>query len=192
METTAQQKKQLRAQLRQERRALDPEMLLRDSAAICSRLLELPELRRARTVFCYVSCGGEVETHRLIGHLLKQGKTVLVPRCGARGLMDCVPITSLGDLRPGAYGILEPPPGTQAVPAASVDFAIVPAVACGLDGSRLGQGGGYYDRFLQQTGCAFAALCTEAFLLPCVPCEAHDRNMKIIVTQQRVLRFEEL
>lgn len=192
METTAQQKKRLRAQLRQERRALDPEMLLRDSAAICSRLLELPELRRARTVFCYVSCGGEVETHRLIGHLLKQGKTVLVPRCGARGLMDCVPITSFGDLRPGAYGILEPPPGTPAVPAASVDFAIVPAVACGLDGSRLGQGGGYYDRFLQQTGCAFAALCTEAFLLPCVPCEAHDRNMKIIVTQQRVLRFEEL
>lgn len=192
METTAQQKKRLRAQLRQERRALDPEMLLRDSAAICSRLLELPELRRARTVFCYVSCGGEVETHRLIGHLLKQGKTVLVPRCGARGLMDCVPITSLGDLRPGAYGILEPPSGAPAVPAASVDFAIVPAVACGLDGSRLGQGGGYYDRFLQQTGCDFAALCTEAFLLPCVPCEAHDRNMKIIVTQQRVLRFEEL
>ena len=192
METTAQQKKRLRAQLRQERRALDPEMLLRDSAAICSRLLELPELRRARTVFCYVSCGGEVETHRLIGHLLKQGKTVLVPRCGARGLMDCVPITSLGDLRPGAYGILEPPPGTQAVPAAAVDFALVPAVACGLDGSRLGQGGGYYDRFLQQTGCDFAALCTEAFLLPRVPCEAHDRNMKIIVTQQRVLRFEEL
>ena len=34
METTAQQKKRLRAQLRQERRALDPEMLLRDSAAI--------------------------------------------------------------------------------------------------------------------------------------------------------------
>ena len=192
METTAQQKKRLRAQLRQERRALDPEMLLRDSAAICSRLLELPELRRARTVFCYVSCGGEVETHRLIGHLLKQGKTVLVPRCGARGLMDCVPITSLADLRPGAYGILEPPSGAPAVPAASVDFAIVPAVACGLDGSRLGQGGGYYDRFLQQTGCDFAALCTEAFLLPCVPCEAHDRNMKIIVTQQRVLRFEEL
>ena len=106
--------------------------------------------------------------------------------------MDCVPITSLGDLRPGAYGILEPPSGAPAVPAASVDFAIVPAVACGRDGSRLGQGGGYYDRFLQQTGCAFAALCTEAFLLPCVPCEAHDRNMKIIVTQQRVLRFEEL
>lgn len=192
METTAQQKKRLRAQLRQERRALDPELLLRDSAAICSRLLELPELRRARTVFCYVSCGGEVETHRLIGHLLKQGKTVLVPRCGARGLMDCVPITFLGDLRPGTYGILEPPPGAPAVPAASVDFAIVPAVACGRDGSRLGQGGGYYDRFLQQTGCAFAALCTEAFLLPHVPCEAHDRNMKIIVTQQRVLRFEEL
>ena len=192
METTAQQKKRLRAQLRQKRRALDPEMLLRDSAAICSRLLELPELRRAWTVFCYVSCGGEVETHRLIGHLLKQGKTVLVPRCGARGLMDCVPITSLADLRPGAYGILEPPSGAPAVPAASVDFAIVPAVACGRDGSRLGQGGGYYDRFLQQTGCAFAALCTEAFLLPCVPCEAHDRNMKIIVTQQRVLRFEEL
>lgn len=192
MKSLAQEKANLRSVLRRKRRLQEREALLADSQDIGVRLLELPELQKADTVFCYVSYGGEVETHRLIKTLLAQGKTVLVPRCKAEGKMDCVPIRALDDLRPGMKGILEP---TDEVPGISpdlVDFAIVPAVACGEDGSRLGQGGGYYDRFLQKVSCAFAAICQEPFLLPTIPCEPHDHKMKIIVTPRRVLRFEEL
>lgn len=192
MEQISEKKAELRARLRKARRELDREVLRRESEQLCRRLLELPELKRAGTVFCYVSCGGEVETHRLIKWLLSQGKRVLVPRCKANGVMDCVPITSLEQLQPGTMGILEPPMEMKSEDPAAVDFAVVPAVACGLDGSRLGQGGGYYDRFLEKTDCDFAAVCLEAFLLPTLPVESHDRTMKCIVTQHRVLRFEEL
>lgn len=192
METLAQEKAELRKELRRKRRLQDREGLLRDSEAICLRLLELPEMKRARTVFCYVSYGGEVETHRLIENLLQQGKTVVVPRCKPEGQMDCVPISALSDLVPGMMNIPEPRADEPHIPAEQVDFAVVPAVACGEDGSRLGQGGGYYDRFLERVPCAFAALCQNAFLLPTVPCEPHDRKMTIIVTPQRVLRFEEV
>lgn len=192
MEPLAQQKARLRQELRRKRRQQDQTRLLCDSAAICDRLLSLPELQQARTVFCYVSYGGEVETHRLIERLLAQGKTVVVPRCKPEGKMDCVPIVKLSDLVPGVMNIPEPRADATCVPAETVDFAVVPAVACGRDGSRLGQGGGYYDRFLEQVDCAQAALCLEAFLLPSVPTEPHDRKMKCIVTQQRVLRFEEV
>lgn len=188
----AAQKAELRKQLRRIRREQDREALERDSAALCERLLALPELQSAQTVFCYVSYGGEVETHRLIEKLLDQGKTVLVPRCKVQGEMDCIPITSLAELQPSVRGILEPAAEVPGVPASLIEFAVVPAVACGADGSRLGQGGGYYDRFLDRTDCAFAAVCLERFLFPVLPCEAHDRSMKMIVTQHRVLRFEEV
>lgn len=185
-------KKQLRTRLRAQRRELDSALLSEKSAQICTRLLQLPQLQEAQRVFCYVSCGGEVETHDLIRQLLAVGKIVAVPRCRENGVMDCVPISSLEQLVPGKMGILEPPKDFPSISAAQIDFAVVPAVACGEDGSRLGQGGGYYDRFLERSDCAYAAVCLEVFLLPEVPCEPHDKKMKMIVTSQRVLRFEEL
>jgi len=186
------EKQELRRQVREMRRRQDGNILRRDSEALCVRLLELPELQRARWVFCYVSCKGEVETHGLLKTLLARGKRVAVPRCGANGAMDCVEIHALEELRPGSMGIPEPSPEAAAVPVREIDFAVVPALACGEDGSRLGQGGGYYDRFLEQYTGPFAAVCLETFLFPTVPVEAHDRKMKLIVTQHRVLQFEEL
>ena len=192
MEPLKVQKSQLRTELRARRKTADRAKLAEDSESLCRRLLSLPEMQRAQTVFCYVSCGGEVETHRLIEQLLAAGKRVAVPRCGRNGAMDAVCIGALDELQPAAMGILEPLPETPAIAFSEIDFAVVPAVACGKDGSRLGQGGGYYDRFLEKTSCAFAAVCLEAYLFPTLPCESHDRFMKIIVTQQRVLRFEEV
>lgn len=192
MERVSERKAAMRSRLRKLRREQDREVLLRQSEQLCLRLLALPKLQRAGTVFCYVSCGGEVETHRLIETLLSGGKRVLVPRCRENGIMDCVPITSLRQLVPGKMGILEPPAEMDAADPGTVEFAVIPAVACGLDGTRLGQGGGYYDRFLERLDCAHAAVCLEAFLLADIPTESHDQTMKCIVTQQRVLRFEEL
>lgn len=192
MDTLAQEKAKLRRELRTKRRRQDRDVLRWDSEAICTRLLELPELRQAKVIFCYVSCFGEVETHRLIETLLSKGKTVAVPRCKPEGQMDCVPIASLTELALGTMNIPEPRRDAPDIPVEQVDFAVVPAVACGLDGSRLGQGGGYYDRFLERISCPFAAVCQTAFLLPEIPCETHDQKMRMIVTPQQVLRFEEV
>ena len=192
MEQAIAQKKALRKDLRAKRKQNDRLQLLKDSDALCERLLALPELQNAHTVFCYVSYGGEVETHRLIQRLLREGRQVAVPRCGKNGEMDAVAISSFSDLQPGMMGILEPSSDAPDISVNQIDFAVIPAVACGEDGSRLGQGGGYYDRFLEKASCPFAAVCLEEYLLPTLPCENHDRFMKIIVTQQRVLRFEEI
>ena len=181
--TAADAKKQLRAQVRAQRRALPPEVLAADSRAITERLLTLPEMERAERVFCYVSLPGEVETSPLIGRLLSQGRAVLVPRCRAGGEMDLVPISSLDDLTPGAYGILEP--GPDLTPTGEMpDLAVVPALAFDRRGMRLGQGGGYYDRFLAaypfllKIGCALTP-----FLTDCVPTEPTDQRLDGIATE---------
>lgn len=192
MQDLVMQKAELRRRIRKQRREQDPETLRQESLRACERLLSLPELQTACCVFCYVSCKGEAVTLSLIEQLLSQGKHVLVPRCKDEGQMDCVEIHSLNELVPGMMNIPEPPPEAPVTPSERVEFAVVPALACGEDGSRLGQGGGYYDRFLEQANCSFAALCLDAFLLPSVPTEEHDRRMMMIVTQSRLLRFEDV
>ena len=181
--TAADAKKQLRAQVRAQRRALPPEVLAADSRAITERLLALPEMERAERVFCYVSLPGEVETSPLIGRLLSQGRAVLVPRCRAGGEMDLVPISSLDDLTPGAYGILEP--GPDLTPTGEMpDLAVVPALAFDRRGMRLGQGGGYYDRYLAGGHVPSILLCRERMLSPELPKEDWDLSFDWLLTEQ--------
>ena len=153
------------------------------SAARSRRRFWPPTAAPSQSVFCYVSLPGEVETRPLIGRLLSQGRAVLVPRCRAGGEMDLVPISSLDDLTPGAYGILEP--GPDLTPTGEMpDLAVVPALAFDRRGMRLGQGGGYYDRFLAaypfllKIGCALTP-----FLTDCVPTEPTDQRLDGIATE---------
>ena len=186
------EKKALRARLRQMRRSFSPHDCEHWDNALSSHLLSLPEYARANTIFCYVSTPEEPGTQSLMAFALADGKQLCVPRCREGGQMDLCLISSLADLRPGAYGLLEPGPHAIKLTPDEVDLAIIPCIACTRDGQRLGQGGGYYDRFLERSSCAFAAVCQTDFLLSGVPCEPHDRKMSMIVTPQQVLRFEEV
>lgn len=67
-----------------------------------------------------------------------------------------------------------------------VDVVIVPALAATPDGSRIGKGRGYYDRFLntlasQQRSCVTYALIRETELLDSIPCEPHDQKVTFVV-----------
>ena len=115
---------------------------------------------------------------------LLQGRCVGVPLCRGGGIMEAHEIPSWETLVPGAFQIPEPGCGTPVLPPEAFDLAIVPAVAFDREGYRLGRGGGYYDRYLEQTNCVKAGLCFESFLLPSVPHEAHDVRMDRIFTEE--------
>ena len=99
-------------------------------------------------------------------------------------------ITDLHDLKPGAFGILEPNEGCRMIGPEDIDLAITPCLSCDRSCNRLGKGGGYYDRLLDANPHRFPAvsLCREELLLDEVPVEAWDYQVDAVVTEENIYR----
>jgi 5-formyltetrahydrofolate cyclo-ligase len=176
-----------RARLPEDERA-GAARLLRDT------LLTLPEAEMAGTVAAYVSIGTEPGTHGLLFALWKRGTYVLVPKLLPGGDLDWASYEGPESLRPGPYGLLqptEPPRGPDAVRGA--DLMIVPALAVSSStGTRLGRGGGSYDRVLARVDPDILTIVPvyDSELVESLPAEPHDRPVRAAVTPSRgLVRF---
>lgn len=181
-------KKVLRKEIRAKIRDMDPDYRAESDEGIFRNLTALPEYAAARTVFAYFSVNGEADTHRLIEHALKSGKRVALPVV----LGDDRMVFALagGELVSGAlYSIPEPDENSLRAEPEKGDLLIVPALCFDKNGYRLGQGGGYYDRYLEKYDGVFTAgLCRQALLMDAVPREAHDRRVDCVVTEKDTAR----
>ncbi len=70
------------------------------------------------------------------------------------------------------------------------DVVVVPGLAFTTAGERLGQGGGWYDRFLSEvrSDCAAIGVCFAEQIVDVVPVEAHDVTMDHVVSDRGVVR----
>jgi 5-formyltetrahydrofolate cyclo-ligase len=190
----AEDKTTLRAGLLAARAGLSEETRATAARVLRDTLLTLPEAEMAGTVAAYVSIGDEPGTHGLLFALWKRGTYVLVPKLLPGGDLDWASYEGPDSLRPGPYGLLEPvepPRGVTAVRGA--DLIIVPALAVSSStGTRLGRGGGSYDRVLARVdpGILTVAAVYDSELLGSVPAEPHDRAVRAVVTPSRgITRF---
>lgn len=145
--------------------------------AMAGVLFTLPAWCSADTVLAFASMPDEPDTAEILQQTLADGKRLLLPRVLSRTEMDWVEISSLSQLRPGAYGILEAPANLPAFDTAALDgsaLALIPCLAASPDGVRLGRGGGYYDRFLAHYKGRRLLVCPTAALLDDLPCEGWD------------------
>lgn len=182
----AEQKRSLRAAVRAQARALDGAYQQAASTAICRHLTAQSDYRNAAVVLAFVGTKREVDTETLLRSAWADGKTLCVPRCREGHLMDVCAIRSYDDLEVGAYGILEPKADCPEVNAQDIDFAVIPCVTFDRSGNRLGQGGGYYDRFLPQLTCPTFLVCREKLVVEHVPCDIHDLRCDYLVTENGV------
>jgi 5-formyltetrahydrofolate cyclo-ligase len=145
------------------------------AAALASRLADVA------VVAAYVPTAEEPGHDRLPGAL--PGR-VLLPVVPARG-RELSWAEYDGRLVAGRFGLQEP--AGERLPAtalARADVVVVPALAVATDGTRLGRGGGYYDRALAHAR-ADAVLVAAVFddeLLEALPAGAHDRRVTAVVT----------
>ena len=150
---------------------------------IRDHVLEMPEVSAAGTVAAYYSIGTEPDTHSLVFALWKRGSYVVLPVLLPDGDLDWASYEGPDSLAPGPRGLLQPVepvrgPGTVA----RADVVLVPALAVGTSGTRLGRGGGSYDRALARVGgqVPTIGLVYDGELLPSVPAEPHDAAVRAV------------
>ena len=176
------EKKKLRENIKEQIKHLSPDYLKKSDELIARHVISLPEYQQAQTIFSYVSKDSEVNTIPILQDALKKGKTVTVPKCIDKGVVEAFQITSLSALRLGKYGILEPGENCPKIEAKAIDLCIVPCLSCSTDGKRLGYGGGYYDRYLKKGEFTKIALCRSKLVSEDIPVDEHDVKMDKVVT----------
>jgi 5-formyltetrahydrofolate cyclo-ligase len=162
-----------------------PEPLLErltEGAAAAEHLAAWPVFQNAGTVGCYASLSREIDTQPVLKLILETGKTLALPKTRGKGIMDFCRVLDPAFLHPGRLSILEPEEDAQIIPPEELDLLLIPALAVDLHGCRLGQGGGYYDRYLPNTSCPLAALVLSRQVVPSIPCGERDFLVQWIVT----------
>ncbi len=192
-------KRTLRRGLLAVRSGLTGDDVRKAAVALAQRALELTELAGADTVAAYVSVGSEPGTRVLLDALHARGTRVLLPVLLADNDLDWAAYDGEGSLvrvrHQGRIELLEPA-GARLGPAAvlEADAVLLPGLAVDGHGTRLGRGGGSYDRVLarlERAGAdpALVVLLYDSEVLGHVPAEAHDHPVRAAVTPSGVHRF---
>jgi 5-formyltetrahydrofolate cyclo-ligase len=174
------------------RKRLPLSVLGERARALAEHLSAAPEVRRAATVAAYVSVASEPGTGPLLDALTLAGKRVIIPLVQRDLDLDWAVYDGPGSLHTARMGLLEPdgaPLGLDAISRA--DAVLVPGVAVGRDGMRLGRGGGCYDRVLGRVapGTFVCLLLNSEEVLDEVPHEDHDRRVSAVATDLGITRF---
>jgi len=182
-------KRFIRAQFLAERRSRSIETCLSASVEIQQRFLRSDLFCRAKCLALYSAIHNEVLTDTVSRHAIEIGKTLVYPRIKDNDL-EFVKVSSLADLVPGSFGVMEPR-GDQLVPIEELSLVVVPGVAFDLSGHRLGYGRGFYDRALAacREDCVKVGFAYDAQLLAKLPSAIHDQTLSTLMTESRTLIF---
>jgi 5-formyltetrahydrofolate cyclo-ligase len=153
------------------------ERLERDLADVCKPLKD-----RYKHIASYASVGDEIDP-RWVEEMLGPHA---FPRTEGKNLT--FHMSPWADLVPGPMGIPQPP---ASAPLVTPDLLLVPLLATTLDGIRLGQGGGYYDRTLaalRAKGPVTAVgMAWEVQIADMLPQEPWDQRLDMVATPARLV-----
>lgn len=180
-------KKKLRRWCLEQRKAFGQAVWEAASQAICAHIEQWRLFLDSEVILTYLPMRSEVNLRPLIAR--HPDKRWLVPRIlpeeGHR--MSLHPYDPAHLVR-HAFGMDEPDASLPTVSPVEVQLVLVPALACDLQGWRLGYGGGYFDRFLRDFTGVSLGVVYQALLLESLPHADHDRAVDWIVTETGLFR----
>ena len=166
-------KKELRRQIREKKRAMTPAQIEEASCRLGELFTGTEQYKAAKSVYGYLPYNQEVRTVPMLERALADGKRVAVPKVYGDE-MRFIWMTDLSQVEKGYSGIPEP---VADDPVADDPHALVlmPGLAFDPQGHRIGYGGGFYDRFLaQEPEHPTVALCYEFQMLQSLETEEFD------------------
>jgi 5-formyltetrahydrofolate cyclo-ligase len=157
------------------RRTLPAEVMAAAATALRHHLV--PRMAGLARVAAYVPVGPEPGSLDLLDDLRRGGTSVLLPVVMDNGMLDWAGYSGRDELIAGRLGLREPAGrrlGRHAL--RDADAVLVPALAADHRGTRLGRGGGYYDRALAdlEPGRPVVALLHDGELVPRLPADPWD------------------
>ena len=146
------QRQQLRQFIRQQRAALTLQQQKFAKQKIAQIAVDFLTPLNIKNIAVYLSFDGEISTNQLIETLWRQGYHLYLPVLHpfSEGNLLFLAYTPTTKLIKNKFNILEPKLDVrQVLPAEQLDIIFTPLVAFDLKKNRLGMGGGFYDRTLE-------------------------------------------
>lgn len=166
-------KKQLRKQIREKKRAMTPAQIQQASAKLAELFLASDVYKQAATVYGYLPYNQEVRTVPILEKALADGKKVAVPKIYGDE-MRFIYLSDLTQVEASSMGIPEPI-ADEPIADDPTALVLMPGVAFDREGHRIGYGGGFYDKFLAaEPDHPTLALCYEFQVLPHLETEEFD------------------
>lgn len=154
-----------------------------------TNLIDIAEVQKAQVIASYISYGDEPVTKFLNQSLINAGKTLLLP-CINGTEMEWVQWNG-DDAKLDSKKRIPEPIGEKFTNWSAIDLVLVPALRMDSEGFRLGQGGGFYDRFLPKVSAWKIGLLHDGELSSQkLPREAHDIPLDAAATPDLVIRFK--
>ena len=166
-------KKELRRQIRELKRAMTNEQIDAASARLGELFLNCPQYKQAKTIYGYLPYNQEVRTVPMLEQAMKEGKRVAVPKCYGDE-MRFIYMDDLSKVEKG-YANIPEPIADDPVADDPTALVLMPGMAFTTDGKRMGYGGGFYDKFLAaEPNHPTVALCYAFQMVEDLPTEDYD------------------
>ena len=179
----------LRIRARAARASLDHSERADAAVAVARHFFDGVALQQADIVAAYWRIRDELDCQPILVKLMDSNQTVVLPVVvGPEEPLDLRVWEQGASLYESGFGTLAP---SELAPKAEPDVVIMPLLGFDSRGTRLGYGGGYYDRTLatmkkrpRLIGLAFAAQELER-----IPREAHDVPLDAVITEAGMRQF---
>lgn len=173
-------KKALRKEIREKKQAMTQQEIVDKSAVLGQKFANCEYYQKAKTIYGYLPYNQEVRTVPMLEQAIKDGKQVAVPKVIGDEMVFIL-LDDLTQVAPGYAGIPEP---VADGPIASDEHALVlmPGLAFDPQGHRVGYGGGFYDRFLEnEPNHPTVALCYDFQMFEVLETEEHDIPVDFVI-----------
>lgn len=181
------EKIELRKRLKKARAQFSAEQVAASSAQAARHILACDAYRKADCIMGYLAFGKELSVDAVLEQALADGKTVLVPLVISATELVPVRLHAMQGFELDCFGIRSVPQPVEQVEPAAVELILVPGVAFGRDGSRLGMGAGYYDRFLPKAAQAVRmGIAYDDLLQEQLPRDDYDVCMQLLASESGI------
>lgn len=175
------EKQEIRKHLKALRSQLTAEQVAHSSELAAQQILACDAYKNAKLIMGYLAFGREISVDRVLLQALADGKKVVVPLIISQTEMEAAVLRNMEELCFDRYGIRCVSEPAELIAPEEIELILVPGVAFGRDGSRMGMGAGYYDRFLQRANKAITiGVAYEALLQDSLPADEYDVPVQYI------------